>query len=68
MERIGLLRLGSITLRFPVISQESASIDFHTHSQQIRSAPTRVVSFELFRRSEQPTGVVHETICEQVHW
>jgi len=26
------------------------------------------VSFELLRRSEQPTAVVHETICEQVHW
>jgi len=25
------------------------------------------VSFELLRRSEQPTAVVHETICEQVH-
>ena len=26
------------------------------------------VSFELLRRSEQPTAVLHETICEQVHW
>ena len=25
------------------------------------------VSFELLIRSEQPTAVVHETICEQVH-
>ena len=25
-------------------------------------------SFELLRRSEQPTAVVHETICEQVRW
>jgi hypothetical protein len=26
------------------------------------------ISFEFLRRSEQPTGVVPETICEQVHW
>jgi hypothetical protein len=26
------------------------------------------VSFELLRRSEQPTAVVHETVGEQVHW
>ena len=25
-------------------------------------------TFELLRRSEQPTAVVHETICEQVRW
>jgi hypothetical protein len=26
------------------------------------------VSLELLRRAEQPIAVVHETICEQVHW
>ena len=26
------------------------------------------LSFELLKRSEQPTAVVHEAICEQVHW
>lgn len=43
-------------------------INSHVYSREILSAPIRTISFELLRRSEQPTAVVHETICEQVHW
>jgi hypothetical protein len=32
------------------------------------SANPNDVNFESFRRSEQPTAVVHETICGQGHW
>jgi hypothetical protein len=43
-------------------------IDSHFHSYKILQPQFDDVSFELLRRSELPTAVVHETICEQVHW
>ena len=59
-----------ITSDLPVICPESAArvstlTSIHTKSLQPQLDD---VSFELLRRSEQPTAVVHETICEQVHW
>jgi hypothetical protein len=54
----------------PVIRPESAA-----RVSTLTSIPTKSlqpqlddVSFKLLRRSEQPTAVVHETICEQVRW
>ena len=51
----------------PRLQDEEGSIPL-VHSHKILRPKLDDVSFELLRRSEQPTAVVHETICEQVHW
>jgi len=46
----------------------SDGIDSDVHSGKSFQPQLDDVSFELFRRSKQPTTVVPETIFEQVHW
>jgi hypothetical protein len=53
-----------MTSDLPVIRPESTLPPTHTN---LFSTNSNDVSFELLRRSEQPTAVVHETICEQAH-
>jgi hypothetical protein len=64
-----LLFPNPITSEEAVIGSESAArVSVLTSIRtSIPSAPLDDVSFELLRRSEQPTAVVRETICEQVH-
>jgi hypothetical protein len=59
-----------ITFGLPVIRPESAARVSTLTSIWTKSLQPQLdyVGFELLRRSEQPTAVVHETICEQVHW
>jgi hypothetical protein len=59
-----------ITLGLSVIRSElspsGSTVAFNSHN--IPSAHLDDVSLELLRLAEQPIAVVHETICEQVHW
>jgi hypothetical protein len=53
--------------RYPPGVSASVSTLTSIHTKALQSQLDDV-SFESLRRSEPPSAVVHETICEQAHW